>query len=67
LLGPHGTTVTTAFNASGEGMDNFSLKELGVLRLHQGLQALEFRSEMTDLRPLLTRKFILTPVQGAGC
>ncbi len=63
LLGPHGTTVTTAFNASGEGMDDFSIKELGVMRLHPGLQALEFRSEMTDLRPLLARRFILTPIR----
>jgi alpha-L-fucosidase len=62
LLGPHGTTITTAFNATGEDMNSFSLKELGVMRLHSGLQALEFRSEMTDLRPVLARRFVLTPV-----
>ena len=61
-LGPHGTTITSAFNATGEDMNEFSLQELGIMRLHSGLQSLEFRSEMTDTRPLLVRRFILSPL-----
>lgn len=33
------------------------------MRLHSGFQALEFRSEMNDTRPLLVRRFILIPLQ----
>ena len=33
------------------------------MRLHSGSLALEFRSEMNDTRPLMVRRFILTPLE----
>ena len=61
-LGPHGTTITSAFNATGEDEKSFALQELGIMRLPAGSQALEFRSELNDTRPLMVRRFILTPL-----
>ena len=61
-LGPHGTTITSAFNATGEDEKSFALQELGVMRLQARSQALEFRSEMNDTRPLMVRRFILSPL-----
>ena len=63
-LGPHGTTVTSSINATGHDMKDFAFQELGIMRLSAGSQALEFRSEMNDLRPLLVRRFMLTPISA---
>ena len=61
-IGPHGVAVTTAVEASDHDDKTFTVRELGIMRLRSGLQALEFRSEMNDLRPLLVRRFFLSPL-----
>ena len=61
-MGPHGVAITSAIEASGHDDKTFTVRELGIMRFAAGSQALEFRSEMNDLRPLLVRRFFLSPL-----
>ena len=61
-MGPHGAVITSAIEASGHDDQTFTVRELGIMRFAAGSQALEFRSEMNDLRPLLVRRFFLSPL-----
>jgi alpha-L-fucosidase len=60
--GPFGRSVTAAVQAWGSGVGNsFRTVELGFIRLAAGLNTLELKSEMEDLRPLQIRAIHLRP------
>lgn len=61
-MGPHGVAITSAIEAAAENAKSFCVRELGIMRLPAGMQALEIRSEMNDLRPLTIRRLFLSPL-----
>ena len=61
--GPFGASVTRAVQAWGEGPDSFTTVELGILRLPGGLNSLELKTEMEDLRPMKVRRIWLSPLK----
>ena len=59
--GPSGRSITAALQAWGGGVGDFTTVDLGFLPLPAGTNALEFKSEMDDLRPLQIRRVWLSP------
>ena len=59
--GPFGFSVASALQAWGRGPDDFVTIELGTVHLPAGVNALELKSEMNDLRPLKIRRLWLAP------
>lgn len=58
--GSFGRSVASAVQAWGRGPDEFNTVDLGVFPLLAGVNSLEIKSDMTDLRPLRIRRVWLT-------
>ena len=61
--GPFGRSIASAIQPFGDGPESFGPVELGVIKLPAGVNSLELKSEMDEVRPIGVRRIWLTPVK----